>query len=538
MNGTALHTHNGHGHLELEAIPRDDASEEALLSALFLSDQHCAEAFRLVTELDFFSRGNQHVFRALRSVFEETSTTDITLIRNALVEAGHLHLIGRSETAESGVARLAELAGVGATASNAALYARAVAEAAARRRIDQLGDRFKQRARERDGTDLPTVLSELEAEFRGTVESASIVEAKPTFNKITAAELASGTFDLNYLIDGILVEGQPCGLLGAQKTLKTSILLDMAVAIDQGGYFLGRFKVPSPRRVAVFSAESGWATIQETCQRICRAANRDLAETGLLFSDTLPKLGDPANMLELEKFLRGEGTQVAFFDPLYLMLMTGGDEGSIFAMGSLLRSIGELCHSLGITPVLAHHTRKNGGPTRDAFGPGELSDASWAGTAEFLRQWIMINRREKYEPGSGMHRLWFSVGGSAGHSGLWGVDVNEGVRQEGCERFWEVELHAPDELADAKVDGRAKAAEDRHREKLDAAKSRCLKALAKFPFGETKNVIRDRVGISGTVVNSVFAALLDDGAIVSCEVAKPGRSSTVEGFKINNSMSV
>ncbi|MCA8997350.1 MAG: hypothetical protein KDA80_10190, partial [Planctomycetaceae bacterium] len=61
---------------------------------------------------------------------------------------------------------------------------------------------------------------------------------------------------------------------------------------------------------------------------------------------------------------------------------------------------------------------------------------------EFFRQWMILNRREQYEPGSGMHRLWFSTGGSAGHSSLIGLDIFEGIFDpQGTQpRGWDVNV--------------------------------------------------------------------------------------------------
>src|SRR5262249_27208199 len=49
-----------------------------------------------------------------------------------------------------------------------------------------------------------------------------VASGKPKYRAITAAELATATYDLTYLIERILVLRQPCILGGPKKALKTS----------------------------------------------------------------------------------------------------------------------------------------------------------------------------------------------------------------------------------------------------------------------------------------------------------------------------
>ena len=114
--------------------------------------------------------------------------------------------------------------------------------------------------------------------------------------------------------------------------------------------------------------------------------------------------------------------------------------------------------------VLAHHTRKG---RADPFAAPELGDIAWSGFQEFARQWLLISRRELYQPGTGVHRLWLSVGGSAGHGGLWAIDIQEGTQATPGGRYWKVKLLSADDARAAVVDRKATQRQARQAEQLE-----------------------------------------------------------------------
>ena len=368
-------------------------------------------------------------------------------------------------------------------------------------------------------------------ECEGEPSEVDVGRKRPRFHRITCRELDSTTYALDYLIDKTLVAGQPCIIAGGKKTLKTSLLIDMGLALAMGGYFLGKLPVERACRVGIMSGESGLATIQETARRICRAAGYNLGDVAnLVFSDSIPRLDDPGHLVALRMFCEADELEVLAIDPTYLA-MGGADAGNLFLQGAVLRGVSELCQEIGVTLVLVHHCRKGG--KADPFSPPELEEVAWAGFQEWCRQWLLVGRRERYEPGTGVHRLWLSAGGSAGHSALWALNVDEGTFPD---RRWDIDVvrasEAREDTERRQQERKAEARERRADDQLERDRNRLCQVMARCPDGETKTALRTLAGMGGDRFNATLATLLNDDFVVTCDVVKPDRNTPREGYKL------
>ncbi len=469
--------------------PQDLDAEKAVLGSIIL-DHNVLDGLDLERQ-DFYTTAGGKLFEHLSNL-PGTGPVDAVLLKDFLKGADDWESIG-------GAAFLAECSQTVPYIHHAAFYARLVKQTAIRRRIilrlskgiqDAWDDTY-------DVDALPHgIIADLDSAAVGKSESARFAEL------LTSADLDKADFRQHFLIPRILVAGQPGVIGGRTKALKTTIAIDLVLSLGSGTPFLGHFDCDQVA-VGFWSGESGDATIQNTARRIAKAKGIDLANCSVYWSFDVPQLSRPDHIGRLIHIIEKRGLKVIVVDPLYLALLSPQSStrpGDLFAMGQALQPIAEIARKTGCTPILLHHFRKN--TQADDADPAALEELSQSGVAEFVRQWLLLQRRTPYAH-DGHHSLYMRAGGSAGHAGLWGLEIEEGTFDDPLyHRYWSVEvssisdLRAETERARAEKSAVRNAARD---EKRDAeCRERVFEALKNSNDWETAKSLRPLAGFGLT----------------------------------------
>ncbi len=315
--------------LQRRGTPRDPAAEHATLGSILFRPDVLPDVAAVITPADSFDPANRRIFSAMIDLASQRKPIDgVTLLPKLKGKIDHA------------VVYLAELAQAVPTAAHAKHYAGIVADCAKKRKLLAIADAAHLAAM--NGQPVASVVNALRSDLDDLSRDAGGFD----FNRITSADLDSNRYDLEFLIDDILVAKQPCIVAGPQKGLKTTLLVDLAVTLDTGGHFCGYFPALRRANVGIMSGESGLAVLQETARRICSSAGVSLGELGIVWSDQIPQFDSPAQVEAVRRFIERDALEVLILDPAHLA-MPSGDAGNLFAQGELLRSIAETSQAAG-----------------------------------------------------------------------------------------------------------------------------------------------------------------------------------------------
>lgn len=506
-------------HLVEEAPPHNRQAEIGVVGSLMI------DPLRFVDVLATGLHAEHFYFPAYRRLFDEMLTMhreglfagDVTLLCSRLEAAGDLASIG--------MAAITEAADSQPIAHNAAAFAGEIIDQARKRKyLYSLKDATARLIRG-DG------IVDIMADVHIATEDALAEGTRSKLKQDSLPTLNAMDVRIEYAIRNVVPIGE-CGIIAAPfKGCKTHLAADMAVSAATATNFLGCewFGVPEAKRSGFVSCESGKPAIQEMFRRICNA--RDLSPSAvdnLFISTDCPQLPDDAHLVE--SFIVDNALQFVVLDPAYLLMAGISDAAaSDMAMGRGLRVLTEMGKRTGCTIALVAHNRKGRLQHQSKFDPPELAEIAHAGYAAWARWFVLLATRKDFDSEVGQHWLHMRTLGSAGHSGLWALDIHEGKQTNPGGRVWEVEVKTAADVRQERANEREAAEIEREQRKIDANVLKLRKALKKLPDGETIREVRGRANLSGDAMTEALEVLESRGEVEYCKV--PKGKQTYNGIK-------
>jgi AAA domain/Zinc-binding domain of primase-helicase len=344
-------------------------------------------------------------------------------------------------------------------------------------------------------------------------------------------------YSIDYLIENCIAQKSPCIIAGASKSMKTTISLHAALAIASGKPFLGKFATQQ-RPVLFASSESGLAVIKRNLLGMARMMDinlRDLMIDGIMsFQSWVPRLSDIELMKYFEGILEWEMQSqdgVLVLDPLYQSL-DGQTAANLSLNGEQIQMLTKMCLQMGVTPIVDDHV-KRASENAQRYQPITLEDITGAGKAEFFRQWMLLGRRSRFDdfdPDSRTrnHDLWLTVGGSAGHSGTYGLDISETISDGALTIDYAIELRKASEIREERKE---KTVEKRDKTFIDFASKaiRWIKSQPNEPI--TVNDVKNKMRCNADKANQLIVHLVDEAIIRKMDdTVKRGRNPRCEAW--------
>ena len=143
--------------------PNDKDAEQAVLGAVFLSQDALIEAMEYVEADDFYQHANQLVFQAMMNLNDEEEPVDVVTVQNELDRQNQIEDIG-------GVSYLAELANAVPTAANTSYYAKIVKNKSVLRRLINAATSIVSRSFEEDD-DVDSIIDQSEKDIMDVSEN-------------------------------------------------------------------------------------------------------------------------------------------------------------------------------------------------------------------------------------------------------------------------------------------------------------------------------------------------------------------------------
>jgi hypothetical protein len=320
---------------------------------------------------------------------------------------------------------------------------------------------------------------------------------------------------VDWLVEDVLSADQPTIFGAKQKSLKTTLMTDLAVSLATGWPWLKKFNIPRPRKVLFITGESSQRATMRKIRRAAEARNlaaEDIGDRIHVEAMNFPSLPNAEHCKQIAEDVRANKFEAVLLDPLYMGLQ-GVNTANLTEVGPAMRQFMQACYPAAC--VIAHHVRK----TASYDDAPNLEDLSQAGIAEFAGNYWLMGRMSEYQ-GNGIHELAIRYGGRDEQFGLLKLDFDE--------RNWTAEMTS---LIDFRADRRQR----KENEKVVGITMEVLEQLQMLPDGISERQLANSVGTQPDRKNfrMAISELKDRNAIVCIpDFIAPRSNKPCKGWKI------
>lgn len=252
--------------------------------------------------------------------------------------------------------------------------------------------------------------------------SGDAVQRGERFRRYSAADLAQAPEPMRWLVESVWPAGAYGVYGGAKKTLKSYMLMALAIAVASGHPFLGRFAVPEPRPVVMYLAEGGRPNAQRRLQSIASWMNVDLGSLPLTAAFDAAPIGSEELTAAVNRDVADLGPGLVVLDALYHFHSAGVEAQNLYERGPMLAELQRLVVGSDRALIVADHFSKAATQAKDL----DLNAISQSGVAEWSHSWGLARHRETPRLSEGQFRLQVQFAGRDGYGQDYDIDWSMG----------------------------------------------------------------------------------------------------------------
>jgi hypothetical protein len=345
----------------LDGTPKEVEIEKSILATIFSRPEKANDILAKLSRSDFYDGKNSIIFQKCAELNKNGAPIEIAAVFSSLTDGEKKSISGLL---------LSQLLDETPVAMDSDFYINKLKEATAKRLAREGSNAIWKKAGQSDCSieEIANLADSLTTCIKDTLSYKKASEII-TFDELYASEVDPVT----PIAEGFLNEGESAVLYGKGGTLKSMLSMDMGMSVGAKIPNLwGEFPIPKARCTLIIQSENSRQTMRERMRLKC-TGNQDFIQglgyiaspvrhENILISGDVTSakfksyITDCANRIREDLLM---DIDLIIFDPL--ISYHAFDENDNSRMRSTLDSIAEISNATGGTPLIIHHTNKEGG---------------------------------------------------------------------------------------------------------------------------------------------------------------------------------